>query len=38
VIVVKVDNSDRLALRDRRGVISYDIVETAQNYRRELAQ
>jgi len=38
VIVVKVDNSDRLALRDRRGVISYDIVETAQNYRRELVQ
>ena len=38
VIVMKVDNSDRLALRDRRGVISYDVVETAQNYRRELAQ
>ena len=38
VIVMKVDNTDRLALRDRRGVISYDIVETAQNYRRELAQ
>jgi len=38
VIVMEVDNTDRLALRDRRGVISYDIVETAQNYRRELAQ
>ena len=38
VIVMKVDNSDRLALRDRRGVITYDIVETAQNYRRELVQ
>jgi hypothetical protein len=25
-------------MRDRRGIISYDIVETAQNYRRELAQ
>jgi phosphonopyruvate decarboxylase len=38
VIVMKVDNADRLALRDRRGVITYDIVETAQNYRRQLAQ
>jgi phosphonopyruvate decarboxylase len=38
VVVMKVDNTDRLALRDRRGVITYDIVETAQNYRRELVQ
>lgn len=38
VIIMKVDNSDRMALRDRRGVISYDIVESAQNYRRALAQ
>lgn len=37
VIVMKVDNSDRMLLRDRRGIISFDIVETAQNYRRELA-
>ena len=38
VVVMKVDNTDRLALRDRRGVITHDIVETAQNYRRELVQ
>lgn len=38
LIVMKVDNSDRMLMRDRRGIISYDIVETAQNYRRELAQ
>ena len=37
VIVMKVDNSDRMLMRDRRGIISYDIVETAQNYRRALA-
>lgn len=38
LIVMKVDNSDRMLMRDKRGIISYDIVETAQNYRRELAQ
>lgn len=38
VIVMKVDNSDRLLLREHRGIISFDIVETAANYRRELAQ
>jgi phosphonopyruvate decarboxylase len=37
LMVMKVDNSDRMLMRDRRGIISYDIVETAQNYRRELA-
>lgn len=38
VIVMKVDNSDRMLMRDRRGIIHFDIVETALNYRRELAQ
>jgi thiamine pyrophosphate-dependent acetolactate synthase large subunit-like protein len=38
VIVMKVDTSDRMLMRDRRGIISFDIVETAQNYRRELVQ
>jgi hypothetical protein len=35
---MKVDNSDRMLMRERRDIISYDIVETAQNYRRQLAQ
>jgi thiamine pyrophosphate-dependent acetolactate synthase large subunit-like protein len=38
VLVMKVDNSDRMLMRDRRGIIHFDIVETALNYRRELAQ
>lgn len=38
VMVMKVDNSDRMLMRDKRGIISFDIVETALNYRRELAQ
>lgn len=38
VVVMKVDNSDRMLMRDRRGIIHFDIVETALNYRRELAQ
>jgi len=38
VLVMKVDNSDRMLMRERRDIISYDIVETAQNYRRQLAQ
>jgi sulfopyruvate decarboxylase subunit beta len=38
VIVMKVDNSDRMLMREQRGIISVDIVETAASYRRELAR
>ena len=36
VIVAKVDDSDRHLMRDRRGVIPYDVVETVVNFRREM--